>query len=116
MIHKNCFEIIDINLYINHIKNLRKGFSIRRLKNIKYILHAYSFKNGLSRNNFIYQNDYYYVDNNMNIIMYNDDGYGGGYRQNVWAINHNTIKYLLINNIIRIVDAPSMAKINLLYK
>ena len=113
MIHRNCFEILDKKLYLEHMRGKRGGFNTSKFRCARYILHAFSFKDSLSKNNFVYQDDYYYVDGNMKIIQ-NDSV--SNFRKDVWTINHNTIKYLLKNNIIGPVNSSSMALISLLYK
>lgn len=115
MIHRNCFEILDKELYLKHMKNKRQGYITSKYSSAKYILHAYSFKDSLSRDNFVYQDDYYYVNEDMKIISH-EGGSNTCFRKDVWGINHNTIKYLLRNNIINYVDSSSMALIDLLYK
>lgn len=113
MIHRNCFEIIDKKLFFEHMRRKRGGYNIKPYLSANYILHAYSFKDSLSRDNFVYQDDYYYADDNMRLIK---QGGFTSFRENVWSINHNTIKYLLRNNIISPINSSSMALISLLYK
>jgi len=113
MIYKNCFEIINKELFFQHMRGKREGFNIKQYQTAHYILHAYLFKDNLSKNNLVYQDDYYYADENMNLIEYEEFS---SYRRNVWKINHNTVKYLLRNNIIIPIKNSSMALISLLYK
>ncbi len=116
MIHRNCFEILDRESYLEHMKHCRDGYIINKYyTSAKYIFHACSFKDNLSRDNFVYQDDYYYVDENMKIINY-EDGSNTHFRKDVWGINYNTIKYLLNKKIISLVNDSDMALINLLYK
>jgi len=120
MIQRNFFKVSDQDAYLKHLRIRRGVYDIKRYNfikysSIKYILHAYSLKSNLSRDNFIYLDDYYYADNNMDIIIFEDD-YCSNFRKNVDSIKYNTIRYLLKNSIIHIADEPDTAKINLLYK
>ncbi len=113
MIHRNCFEILKKELYLKHMKNKRQGYITSKYSSAKYILHAYSFKDNLSKDNFVYQDDYYYTNEEMKLLSCSD---GSNFRKDVWSINHNTIKFLLRKRIIGNINDSDMALIDLLYK
>ncbi len=116
--HRNCFEIVDNVKYLHYLnkKTSYKRGSLAKHRRAKFILHACSFSNSLSKEIFAYNEDYFLYDENLQMIENIPQTYM--YRKNVFFISHNSIKYLLNKGVIRpLEENPSiMAKINLLYK
>lgn len=118
LIHRNTFKVLNNKRFSNRLSSLDVKFELNpRYANICYLLYSRHFINNthFDRTDFIYKDDYFCLDDNFEKLHINMPS--ALFDISLININHNTIKYFLRNNIIKIIsdDDPEYAKIALLY-
>lgn len=125
LIHRNCFEVIEPKKFINHVKTkFGHGMNYKKFeetyKNIKYLLRVEEVGTGFYSKKMMYffKTDYFPVDEKLNLLekpVAGVDAYFYHTGQTM-IIQHQTMKYLLRNKIVRLLEenSPIYSKIILI--